>query len=117
MAITSVYRAIRRHLRTVSVSVYSSGTYVEGEWQESITASQDMSLAVFPITERELKFLPEGAYSSQDRSVYEIGGPGITLKSTMEFDGAVYLFDRVSDRDHDGGYTKYICRRVPEAES
>jgi hypothetical protein len=113
MSLTAVHSAIVRHLRDVTVTPLGTEETIGGENVRVAGTPATMSLAVFPLSDRELKFLPEGVYRKQDVKLYEIGGPSIDLKSTVVVpDGDTYLVNDYADRNFEGGFTKYLCKRI-----
>ena len=109
--ITSVYRAIKKHLRTVTIQQYTENNN-DGEI-ESNFVSGTRQLAVFPLTFKDLKQDSNGAYTLQDKKFYEIGSGTINPKSTIVLSEGTYSIDQWSNRNFDGGFTVYIGKRNP----
>jgi hypothetical protein len=109
--ITRVYRAIRKHLRTVTVNQHSEAK-VDGEYIDTYV-SGTKQLAVFPLTLKDLRHDPNGVYTLQDKKFYEIGAGTINPKSTVVMSDGTYTIDLWSDRNFDGGFTMYVGKRNP----
>lgn len=99
--------------RIVSVTAITQGSYIEGEWVPGLTEPQEnLRMVVMPITPRQLKNLPEGQYSTQDKKFYH--------KSNDEFrEGTVFVTgnDRYevkesTDRRIEGGFMLYMGKRI-----
>ena len=114
MSITSVHLAINRYLRTVTVKEFVSESFVAGENVQVYAADTNKELAIFPLSNRDLKYLPEGEYTVQDKKIYEIGSGTISDKSEITFDGSRYIIDGGTRRDFEGGFTTYIGKRVAD---
>lgn len=114
MSITNVHTAIVRHLRTMTVDVYQSEGYVSGENVQVFSTGVSKTLAVFPLSNRDISYLPDGAYTFQDRKIYEIGAGTLTDKSILNFDSSRYLIDGGTRRNFEGGYTTYLAKRIAE---
>jgi len=110
--ITNVYTAILKHLRTVDVMTVS-GTFVSGEWTE-IKTTATKQLAIFPLTYKQLRYLPEGAYDYQDRKIYEIGSGTLEKDDIIIFQNDYFRITELTDRDFDGGYAAYLGKREEE---
>lgn len=114
MSLTAVHTAIVRHLRTVTVTPPGAEEVIGGEYVSVHGIPASMSVAVFPLTDKELRFLPEGAYTKQDVKLYEIGGRTIASKSLVATpDGDTYLVNDYVDRSFEGNFSKYLCKRLP----
>lgn len=114
MSLTTVSTSIVRHLRSVIVTPAGSEQNIGGEVVRIPGAPVTMSLAVFPLSNKELKFLPEGAYTKQDVKLYEIGGRSIEKKSMVQTpDGDRYIVNDYVDRVFEGNFSKYLCKRFP----
>lgn len=114
MSLTSVYSALNRHLRTVTVTPPGTETRIGGEPVRVAGTPVEMSLAVLPLTDKELRHLPEGTYTKQDVKLYEIGGRTIQSRSTVETpDGDLFTVNDYVDRSFEGNFSKYLCKRLP----
>jgi len=113
MSLTQVQRSLVRHLRDCEVSLPVSGSYVAGEWVS--TGSQEpveVKLAHFPLSFKDLKIMPEGNYTTQDRVFYQIGNAiTIPVDSEITTDGATFTIKTIKDRIFDGGFMKYVGKR------
>jgi|GEM_PF-2542765 len=116
MSITNVHIAITRHLRTVSVDVFQSESYVNGEYTPVYISGVNKSLGIFPITRRDLQFLSDGQYTFQDRKFYEIGSGTLTDKSIITYDNSRYKIDGGTRRNFEGGFTTYLGKRISDSE-
>lgn len=114
MSLTGVSTAITRHLRTCTVTPVGTEQLIGGEYVTAGGVPVEMSLAMFPLSDKELKFLPEGAYTKQDIKLYEIGGRTIEPKSLVATpDGDTYMVNDYVSREFEGNFSKYICKRLP----
>ena len=114
MSLTGVASAIVRHKRTVTVTPPGAETLLGGEYVKVSGTPVSMSVAVFPLTDKELRFLPEGSYTKQDVKIYEIGGRTIEARSIVTVpDGGTYLVNDYVDRTFEGNFSKYLCKRLP----
>lgn len=109
--ITNVHKSIVKHLRPHIKKGVSSGAYVNGEYVETLSASGVISLASFPLTFQQLRYLPEGAYNTQDRKFFEIGSGSLKKDDIILCDYGTFRINELSDRDFDGGYTVYLSKR------
>lgn len=116
MSITQVHKAINRHLRTMTVDVFQSESYVNGEQVAVYATGVSKTLAVFPLSNRDMQFLPDGAYTFQDRKIYELGTGTLIDKSILNFDGDKYLIKGGTKRNFEGGFTTYMSKRIAENE-
>lgn len=107
--ITNVHTAIIKHLRTVEIYTVS-GTYVSGEYTE-VTVSGTRQLGIFPLTWKELRYLPEGSYNHQDRKFYEIGSGTLNKDDIILFQNDKFRITELTDRDFDGGYAAYLGKK------
>ena len=115
MSITNVHVAINRYLQNITCDIYGSETYVDGELVKTYTATGvTKKLAVFPLTNRDMRFLEQGQYTFQDKKVYEIGAGTLTDKSIITHDGSKYLIDGGTKRNFEGGYTIYISKKISD---
>ena len=112
MSITSVHLAINRHLRSATIKGLVSESFVDGENVQTYAADVIKELAVFPLSNRDLRYLPEGEYTAQDRKFYELGEGTIKDKSEIEFDGIRYIVDGGTQRNFEGGFTTYVGKRI-----
>jgi len=114
MSLTAVATSLKRHLRTCTVTPPGTEQTIGGEVVRTPGTPVSMSLAVFPLSAKELKFLPEGVYTKQDVKLYEMGGRTIQPQSTVETpDGDSYLVNDYTDRSFEGNFSKYLCKRFP----
>lgn len=116
MSVTNVHIAINRHLRTMTVDVFQSESFVDGENTQVFSTGVNKTLAIFPLSNRDLQFLPDGVYTFQDKKIYEIGAGTLTDKSIVNFDGSRYIVDGGTKRNFEGGFTTYIGKRVSDSE-
>jgi hypothetical protein len=107
--ITGVYTAIKKHLRQCTVETVS-GTYVSGEYVE-ITTDDTKNLGVFPLTFKELRYLPEGAYNHQDRKFYELGSGTLNKDDIVIFQSDRFRITELTDRNFDGGFAAYLGKK------
>jgi hypothetical protein len=112
--ITQVFKAIVKHLRPVQVRKFVSENYVKGENVRTFATPETIQLACFPITEKDLKFAPEGVYTIEDRKFYEIGSGTIPAKSEIIFNNERYEIKSFSDRSFDGNFTKYMAKKITD---
>jgi len=103
--ITSVYKAIRRHLRNVEYHEITS-SYVAGENVETSTTGS-ISAAILPMSPREARYFPDAMYDVQDKVMYEIGSATLSLKSKVVHDSKTYYIHQKNDRNFEGGFVKY----------
>ncbi len=109
--ITNAYRALLKRLRTVTVYVHSE-SFIDGEYVETISSSGTYQMAIIPITAKQLKYLPEGVYDTQDKKFYQIGDGTITAKSTIQITADdVYRVKEINNRYLDGGFTVYFGKK------
>ena len=113
MSITSVYISIKRHLRNLVVTNIVSEGYVSGELTK-VTASGTVSAAIFPLTNRDLRYFPEGAFTFQDKKIFEVGSGTITDKAIVTFDSSDYLVDGGTKRNFEGMFTTYMAKRIAD---
>jgi hypothetical protein len=116
MSITNVHLAINRHLRDLVVEIPQSESYVDGELVVVSITGVNKELAIFPLSRRDLEFLPEGEYTFQDKKIYEIGSGTVEDKSIVTFDNSKYLVDGGTRRNFEGGFTTYIAKRISDSE-
>jgi len=108
--ITNVYTAIVKHLQTVTISNVTESV-VDGEYVETVVTGTKQ-LGIFPLTMKDLNYTPEGAYTLQDKKLYEIGSGTIAKKSILNLSDGNYRIDEWSDRSFDGNFTMYIAKRI-----
>jgi hypothetical protein len=111
MAVTNVYKSILQFLRTVSYSTVVQ-SIVEGEISETVGTPSSIQLACFPITFKDLKFLPEGVYSLQDYKFYRVGSDLLALNSIVTLDGEQYRILSIEDRTFDGNFSRAYGKRI-----
>lgn len=111
--ITAVYSAIIKHLQTFTVET-ESGVYVDGDYVETLTATT-VDLASFPLTFKDLRMVPEGAYTAEDRKFFEIGEPTLNVHDVVISGSDRYRIMQITNRNNDGGFSAYIGKR--EAKS
>ena len=109
--ITRVYRAIIKHLKSVVVNTPTQ-VKVDGEFTTTYV-SGTKEIAIFPLTFKDLRYAPNGAYTLQDKKFYEIGSGTIQPKSTIELTEGTYTIDQWAGRDFDGGFAVYVGKRNP----
>lgn len=114
MSLTTVDKAIVRHLRSLEVTKLESEGYIDGENTRVFSTPSNIDLATFPLTDKDLRFLPEGVYTVQDRKFYEIGSGTIPLKSQVVFGGSKFEIKSFSDRSFEGNFTKYFAKRITD---
>lgn len=102
---------IANRVADYTVDIVGSGSYVKGRYKKGGFTPTTKSLAVFPLTTRDLTSLPEGFYTAEDVKAYQLGAPDIPLQSVLNFLGKKYVFMAVSDREKDGDFCYYICKK------
>jgi hypothetical protein len=109
--ITNAYKALLKRLRTVTVYVHAE-SFVDGEYVETVSSSGTYQMAIVPITAKQLRYLPDGVYDTQDKKFYQIGDGAITEKSTIQITaGDVYRVKDINNRYYDGGFTVYFGKK------
>lgn len=117
MSITNVHVAIIRHLRAVTVDHFVSENYIDGENVQVYATGVSHELAIFPLSNRDLKYLPEGVYTFQDKKIYEIGASGtLRDKGIIHFDNDRFLIDGGTRRGFEGGFITYLAKRISDSE-
>jgi hypothetical protein len=116
MSVTNVHRAINRHLQNVTIDVFLSESFVNGERVENFSTGVVKKLAVFPLNNRDLFYLDSGVYTFQDKKIFEIGAGTLTDKSIMTHEGSRYIVDGGTKRNFEGGFTSYISKRISDSE-
>ncbi len=111
MSITSVYKSIIPFLRDVSYYTVSQSTS-EGDLTETLNTAVTIQLACFPITFKDLKYLPEGAYDLQDYKFYKVGSDLLALNSIVEFNSMQYRITSLEDRSFDGNFSRYFGKSI-----
>lgn len=110
--ITHVNKAIRKFLQPVLVDLFSSESFDgAGELTQVYETGVSVKLALFPLSNRDLKYLPEGQFTNQDLKIYEVGAGTLTDKSIINYSDNKYLVNGGSQRDFEGGFTSYIAKR------
>ncbi len=110
--ITHVNKSIRKFLQPVLVNLFESESFDSaGELTQIYETGVSVELALFPLGNRELKYLPEGQFTNQDLKVYEIGAGTLTDKSIINYNEKEYLVNGGTQRDLEGGFTSYLAKR------
>ncbi len=104
---------IVQRLVSYSVNIRSGSSIVNGKIIPTYL-SVNVSLAVIPFNFKTLKYLPEGFYTLQDVKVYEAGTTSLTKLSQFVYNGDTYEVKDIMDREEDGGFTEYLCKRLEE---
>jgi len=115
--ITQVYKSIIKHLQPIAVKRFISEEYIDGENTRVFATSENYNLATFPMTDKDLRFAPEGVYTFEDRKFYQIGSGTIPMKSEITFSGSLYEVKSFSDRSFDGNFTKYFGKKITDDTS
>lgn len=111
--ITGVYQSIIKHLKSCTVET-ASGVYVDGEFVETLTESI-VDLAPFPVTWKDLKFMTDGAYTTQDKKFYELGSPSLAVHDVVILGVDRFKIMQSTDRNDDGGFSIYLGKREAKA--
>lgn len=82
----------------------------EGWPQEPELISREIVACILPFTDQELRFMPQGTYTSEDVQVFLIGEM-LPHGTTFEWRGFVYEIDRVEDHLQYGGYARHLAVR------
>jgi len=107
--ITSVYTSIIKHLQTLTIE-RASGVFSMGEYVET-TVSGTIELGVFPLTWKQLRYLPEGAYNHQDRKFYELGSGTLEKDDIILYQDDRFRIAELTDRNFDGGYAAFLGKK------
>lgn len=111
MSVTNVSRALTRYLRPVSVKLKGIDSIVKGKVIPTFATPVMVALAHFPLTPKDLKYLPEGVFNFQDRVFYEVA-PGILSQGSIAIIGSdSYLIQQTSDRTFEGGFVEWIGKK------
>lgn len=114
--ITQVFKAIERHLRPLNVDIFRNESFDSyGEVTQVFATGTIKELAIFPLGYRDLKYLGDGSYTFQDKKIFEVGSGTVSDKSIVHFDNDKYLIDGGTRRNHEGGFTTYIARRISDS--
>ena len=105
---------IANRVADYTVDIVASGSYVKGRYQKAPITPTTKSLAIFPITTRDLTALPEGYYTIEDIKAYQLGSPDIPLQSVIHYNGKEYKVMAVSDRQKDGDFSYYIGKKIDD---
>lgn len=114
MSVTQVYKAIERHLRPLQLRRFLGEAIVRGQEVRTFGEPETIQLATFPITDKDLRFLPEGVYTIQDRSFYEIGSGTIPQKSEITFENEKFELKSIAGRSFEGNFSKYIGKKITD---
>jgi hypothetical protein len=114
MSLTSVDRAIKRHLRPTQIARFESEGFIRGQYSRTFGDVTSIDLARFPLTDKDLRYLPEGVYTFQDFKLYEIGSGTIPNKSEMILGSERFEIKSFSDRSFEGNYTHYLAKRITD---
>ena len=106
------YNAIARHVLTRVVRINSGATFVDGEKVSGLGPNSSLDLAVFPMTAKQLQYLPPGQFSTQDVNVYQIdGNMSLTVNSEIDWRGSSYVVREIKDWREEDNYVRYLCKR------
>lgn len=101
-------------VRQVSVTAYADGEYVDGEWVNgSAEGPVVCKMIEIPITPAQLRSLPEGRYTAEDKKLYHepLSGPLFPAGTLFEFDSVQYEVRDITDRRLLGGFVIYYVKR------
>lgn len=95
-------------MRSVLLITKGSGHYEQGEWISGHEGTPiELKMVVLPITPKQLKTLPEGVYTSEDKKFYLTGKPVLASDDILKFEDNQYKIGDISDRSFEGNYTIY----------
>lgn len=102
--------AFLQNFQDVSV-VITQKTRVKGESTETQSEPINDSMLVMPITPKQLKALPEGSYSTEDKRFYVFGAPEYKEKDIIYHNEVPFRIKDILDRSDDGDFTIYYGKK------
>lgn len=112
--LTNVSKALTRHLRDVTCLKYTGETLADnGEASDSAYTSSTKSMAVLPISQKELRVLPSGLYDAFDRKAYTKDIADILPnESKIVTDFGTFKVVNQDNRYFEGGFIVYYTKKV-----
>ena len=74
-----------------------SETYVKGEKTKIVSSSLPINCAVLPLGAKELRNLPEGEYTSEDKTVITDGASPLKISDLVLAFNSTYEVKRITD--------------------
>lgn len=114
MVLSNVSMALDRHLRNVTCLKYNGETLgTNGEVTDGAYVSSTKSMAVLPISQKELKILPQGLYDAFDRKAYTKDTADILPnESILQTDFGNFKIVSQDNRYYEAGFIVYYCKKV-----
>lgn len=112
--LSTVNKVLDRHLRDVTCLKYTGETIANnGEATDSAYTSSTKSMAVLPISQKELRVLPAGLYDSFDRKAYTKDISDILPnESILQTDFGNFKVMSQDNRYYEGGFMVYYTKKV-----
>ena len=112
--LSSVTKAIDRHLRSVTCLKYTGETIASnGEATDSAYTSSSKQMAVLPISQKELQVLPSGLYDKFDRKAYTTDiSDLLPNESILQTDFGNFKIMSIDNRYYEAGFVCYYTKKV-----
>lgn len=110
----NVATALDRHLRNVTCLKYTGETIAaNGEASDSAYTSSVKSMAVLPISQKELRIMPQGLYDAFDRKAYTKDTSDLLPnESILQTDFGNFKVNSIDNRYFEAGFVVYYCNKV-----
>ena len=110
----NVSNALTRHLRNVTCLKYTGETIAtNGEATDNAYTSSVKSMAVLPISQKELRVLPAGLYDAFDRKAYTKDTSDLLPnESILQTDFGNFKVMSQDNRYFEGGFITYYTKKV-----
>lgn len=108
----AMIKTIRRNAKTYSLKLAGANSYDnDGYASEAATVASDIKAHIQPMTQKELRNVPEGQNTLQWISIWSEAN--IHEKATIVYGGATYTIQKVEFWD-DGGFYKAAAVHVED---
>jgi hypothetical protein len=92
----------------------SAPQVVNGKYQYTLLAEEQVQFTILPVSNADLKMFPEGTISSQDIKLYRAEEIDIPDKSRIKYKDSEYILRAHVSRYDNGKYSLYIGKKVEQ---
>ena len=87
-------------------------TYVNGELQETLSEIENIKCAVLPLGAKELRTLPEGEYTTEDKTIITDGSLTLNVNDRILAFGETFEIRKLTDVSDLVNLKVYVAKKI-----